>query len=57
MLQFISTNVWKALFGKVADTLEKSNDNDDECKCDGTARASLPVRVVLYAVVSLRALT
>ena len=29
--QFVSTNVWKALFGKVADSLEKSTDNDDEC--------------------------
>jgi hypothetical protein len=30
MLQFVSTQVWKSLFGKVADSLEKSIDNDDE---------------------------
>ena len=30
MLQFVSTQVWKALFGKVADSLEKSIDNVDE---------------------------
>ncbi|KAI9189165.1 Trafficking protein particle complex subunit 31 [Blastocladiella emersonii ATCC 22665] len=30
VLLYINTNVWKALFGKSADTLEKSSENDDE---------------------------
>lgn len=30
VLQFIHTQVWKTLFGKVADELEKSSDSDDE---------------------------
>ena len=31
MLQFVTTTVWRALFGKVADGLEKSNNSEDEC--------------------------
>lgn len=30
MLQFLSTNVWKSMFGKQADGLEKSTDRADE---------------------------
>lgn len=30
VLQFISTTVWKSLFGKVADSLERSIDHSDE---------------------------
>jgi len=30
MLQFVSTQVWKALFGKAADSLERSIDHADE---------------------------
>ena len=30
ILQFVSTNCWKAVFGKPADGLEKSTENDDE---------------------------
>lgn len=30
VLQFISTTVWKALFGKAADSLERSIDHADE---------------------------
>lgn len=30
MLQWVSSNVWKALFGKTADSLERSTENDDE---------------------------
>lgn len=30
LLQFISTNVWKTLFGKPADSLERSIDHADE---------------------------
>jgi hypothetical protein len=30
ILQFVSTQVWKALFGKVADSLERSIDHADE---------------------------
>uniref|UniRef100_A0A6V1NSM5 Trafficking protein particle complex subunit n=1 Tax=Heterosigma akashiwo TaxID=2829 RepID=A0A6V1NSM5_HETAK len=29
-LQFVSTNVWKYLFGKQADSLERSTENEDE---------------------------
>lgn len=32
MLMFLNTTVWKALFGKQADSLERSTDNEDECK-------------------------
>jgi len=30
ILQFISSTVWKTLFGKVADSLEKGTDHEDE---------------------------
>ena len=30
LLQFISTSVWKSLFGKAADSLERSIDHADE---------------------------
>ncbi len=30
ILQFVSSTVWKALFGKAADSLERSIDNADE---------------------------
>ena len=30
VLQFVSTTVWKALFGKAADSLERSIDHADE---------------------------
>lgn len=30
LLAFISTNMWRALFGKNADSLEKSNDSEEE---------------------------
>lgn len=33
MLQFIHSTVWKQLFGKVADGLEKSTEREDECSC------------------------
>jgi hypothetical protein len=32
VLYFIHNVVWKALFGKQADSLEKSTENEDECK-------------------------
>jgi hypothetical protein len=32
VLYFIHSTVWKALFGKQADSLEKSTENEDECK-------------------------
>lgn len=32
VLQFISNVFWKYLFNKVADNLERSTENDDECK-------------------------
>lgn len=31
MLYFIHTTVWKTMFGKQADSLEKSTENEDEC--------------------------
>jgi trafficking protein particle complex subunit 5 len=31
ILQFIHTVVWRTLFGKAADSLEKSREHDDEC--------------------------
>ena len=30
LLQHVSTNVWKSLFGKAADSLERSIDHSDE---------------------------
>jgi hypothetical protein len=30
VLQFVSSTVWKALFNKVADSLERSTENEDE---------------------------
>jgi hypothetical protein len=35
MLQFIYSNVWKSLFGKAADGLEKSTEKADECTREG----------------------
>ena len=32
MLSFIQGTVWKSLFGKQADSLEKSVDHDNECR-------------------------
>jgi hypothetical protein len=32
ILMFIHSTVWKSVFGKVADSLERSTDNDDECE-------------------------
>jgi hypothetical protein len=32
ILSFIAFTLWKILFGKQADTLEKSNDNQDQCE-------------------------
>lgn len=31
LLQFIQTTIWKTLFDKTADGLEKSTENEDEC--------------------------
>ncbi|KAJ3314298.1 hypothetical protein HDV04_000680 [Boothiomyces sp. JEL0838] len=31
ILLFINTTLWKSLFGKAADSLEKGTDNEDEC--------------------------
>lgn len=33
MLQYIQNVIWKYLFNKVADNLERSTENDDECEC------------------------
>ena len=37
VLQTVSSTMWKAMFGKAADALEKSRDNDDECSILHTA--------------------
>jgi trafficking protein particle complex subunit 5 len=31
VLHFINSTVWKTLFGKAADSLQRSTDNEDEC--------------------------
>jgi trafficking protein particle complex subunit 5 len=38
LLQFISTNMWKTLFGKKADGVEKSKEHDNVCECVRLAR-------------------
>ena len=32
MLQFVCNVLWRHLFNKVADNLERSTENEDECK-------------------------
>lgn len=32
MLSFIKDNLWKTMFGKPADSLEKSTEKEDECE-------------------------
>lgn len=32
MLQFVCNTVWKHLFNKAADNLERSTENEDECE-------------------------
>ena len=36
MLQYIQNVVWKHLFNKTADTLQKSMENEDECNFKNT---------------------
>jgi hypothetical protein len=31
ILQYISSSLWRSLFNKVADNLERSTENEDEC--------------------------
>lgn len=31
MLSYIKDNMWRAMFGKAADALERSTENEDEC--------------------------
>jgi hypothetical protein len=35
MLQYVSTNMWKTLFGRKADGLEKSKEHEHTCGCRG----------------------
>jgi len=44
ILQFIHTTVWKTLFGKAADALEKSREADDECSSPGPLTPSPSLR-------------
>ena len=37
ILSFIYSNVWKAIFGRQADSLEKSTVNEDECNFPSTS--------------------
>lgn len=41
VLYFIHSVVWKSLFGKQADSLEKSTEHEDECKYRESNRAFL----------------
>lgn len=41
VLSFIHSTVWKTLFGKVADALEKGTENEDECKIFDLASSKL----------------
>lgn len=38
-LMFIHTHVWRAVFGKPADAIEKSVENADECTCSASTKA------------------
>ncbi len=42
VLLFCHTTVWKALFGKPADLLEKDGDKDDLCACAGAGCRAAP---------------
>lgn len=44
MLYFIHTTVWKTLFGKQADSLEKSTENEDECRLNAKGPSRLDIR-------------
>eukprot|EP00842_Homolaphlyctis_polyrhiza_P003972 jgi/Hompol1/4576/HPOL_003721-RA len=46
VLYFINTTVWKSLFGKQADSLEKGTDNEDEC------RYKLATPIVYYPTIA-----
>lgn len=50
MLQYVSNVVWKFLFNKVADNLERSTENEDECKLNAAMHynhiVSTPVKFV-----------
>ena len=48
MLQFISNIVWKHLFGKVADNLERSVENEDECKYNRRMRPNIQYFTIYY---------
>ncbi len=43
--QFVSSTVWRALFNKVADSLERSTENEDECAWRGLA---IPTFICIY---------
>ena len=43
MLQYVNTNMWKTLFGRKADGLEKSKDREHTCGCHPA-----PLRPRLY---------
>jgi hypothetical protein len=41
VLYYIHTVVWKALFGKAADSLQKSTEQADECKTHALLNSTL----------------
>lgn len=43
-LQYVANVVWKHLFGKPADNLERSTENEDECKRDSIDSTSSTTR-------------
>jgi Transport protein particle (TRAPP) component len=49
VLQFVSTQVWKALFGKAADSLERSIDHADEFMIVDYAPITRYVCLLVYA--------
>jgi|SRR5579859_1081158 len=50
ILQFIHTVIWKTLFGKPADSLEKSREHDAECT---VSPISFSLPFVLSPIISL----
>lgn len=38
ILLFVHSTVWKTLFGKQADALERSTEHEDECGCYSSGR-------------------
>ena len=48
ILTFIKTTLWKSLLGKTADRLEKSRENDDECRIREQPRDCLTTSIITH---------